>query len=77
MWPMPCGNSGKKTAYRAIRNQSDIPCLKQCSPFGWLDSVGIVKWNVETWRMYLIYGSAIMALLGAATAVFSRKHLPI
>lgn len=60
------GAGGKKTEW-----------LKQCSPFGWLDSVGIVKGNVETWWMYLVYGGTIVVLLWVSSAVFSRKRLPI
>lgn len=60
------GAGGDKTAW-----------LKNCSPFGWLDSVGIVNGSVETWWLYLAYGAAICVLLYASIAVFKKKRLPV
>lgn len=51
--------------------------LRNITPFGWLDSVGIVNGNVETWWMYIALGCAIVVLLSATTFIFNRKRLPI
>lgn len=51
--------------------------LKNSSPFGWLDGVGIINGAVETWWMYPVFGSAILFLLAASVFTFKRKQLPI
>lgn len=51
--------------------------LQKLTPFGWLDSVGIVTGEVETWWMYFAFGGAIIVLLCATVAVFQKKRLPI
>lgn len=51
--------------------------LKKVTPFGWLDSVGIVMGEVQTWWMYLALGGAIIVLLLATVFVFNRKRLPV
>lgn len=51
--------------------------LKKITPFGWLDSVGIVTGEVDTLWMFLGLGSAIIVLLAAAVFVFNKKRLPV
>lgn len=51
--------------------------LQKLTPFGWLDSVGIVTGEVETLWMYTIFGVAIIGLLLLTAAVFKKKRLPI
>lgn len=51
--------------------------LQKVSPFGWLDSVGIVSGRVETWWMYIAFAGAILVFFVAAIIVFNRKRLPI
>ncbi len=51
--------------------------LRQVSPFGWLDSVGIVTGQVSTLWMYFVFGGIIIVFLAASVAVFQRKRLPI
>lgn len=51
--------------------------LKKCSPFGWIDSVGVVNGSAETWWMYPAFGGAIIVLLLASVAVFYYKRLPV
>lgn len=51
--------------------------LKRVTPFGWLDSVGIVTGAVETWWMYWALGGAAALFLAAAVLVFKRKRLPL
>lgn len=51
--------------------------LKDISPFGWLDSVGIINGSVATWWMYLAFGGGIIVLLIASVIIFKKKRLPI
>ena len=51
--------------------------LSYLTPFGYLDSVGIVTGEVSSLGLYLVFGTAVLALLGASAAVFQRKRLPI
>lgn len=51
--------------------------LENISPFSWLDSVGIVSGNVDTWWMYPSFLAAIVLLLAASVWAFKRKQLPI
>lgn len=60
------GTGGEKTEW-----------LKKISPFGWLDSVGIVKGTVETGWMYLALAGGIAVLFAASVIVFKKKRLPI
>ena len=51
--------------------------LTKMTPFGYLDSVGIVTGKVETLGMYLIFGCAIIVFLIASAIAFNQKRLPI
>lgn len=51
--------------------------LQKITPFGWLDSVGIVTGNVETGWMYLVLSLAVIVLLLGSAAVFQQKQLSI
>lgn len=51
--------------------------LSKITPFGYLDSVGIVTGEVSTLGLYLAFGGAIIVLLAASVYVFNRKRLPI
>lgn len=51
--------------------------LQKLTPFGWLDSVGIVSGKVETAWMYFVFGAAILVLLAATVVVFKKKRLSI
>ncbi|MEG0180210.1 MAG: hypothetical protein RR654_11715, partial [Oscillospiraceae bacterium] len=51
--------------------------LTKLSPFGWLDSVGIVNGTVDTLWAYFAFGGAIIVILFASAFVFNRKRLPI
>lgn len=63
---MMAGAGGEKTEW-----------LKKISPFGWLDSVGIVQGDVATGWMYAVFIGAIAVLFGASVIVFNRKRLPV
>lgn len=63
---MMSGAGGEKTAW-----------LAKITPFGYLDSVGIVSGEVSAAGLYIVFSSAIVILLAASAAVFSRKRLPI
>lgn len=51
--------------------------LCKITPFGYLDSVGIVTGEVATGWMYLVFGGAVIVLMAAAVAVFDRKRLSV
>ncbi|MEG0338925.1 MAG: hypothetical protein RR573_03310, partial [Oscillospiraceae bacterium] len=51
--------------------------LTKLSPFGWLDSVGIVNGTVDTLWAYFAFGGAIIVILFASAFVFNKKRLPI
>lgn len=51
--------------------------MKKVSPFGWLDSVGIVTGEVDTAWMYPVFLGAILVFLFASAVVFRKKPLPI
>ncbi len=51
--------------------------LSKITPFGYLDSVGIVSGEVSTLGSYLVFGGAILLLLAASVFVFNRKRLSI
>lgn len=51
--------------------------LSKITPFGYLDSVGIVTGEVSTWGLYLVFLGAVIVLLAASVYVFNRKQLSI
>ncbi len=51
--------------------------LSKITPFGYLDSVGIVTGETATLGLYLAFGGAIIVLLTASVYLFNRKRLPI
>lgn len=55
----------------------EVEWIEKITPFGYLDSVGIVSGKVDTQWMYLAFGAAIIILLSATVFVFNRKRLPI
>lgn len=63
---MMAGAGGDKTEW-----------LHKVSPFGWLDSVGIVQGDVATGWMYAVFIGAMAVLFLASIIVFNRKRLPV
>ncbi len=51
--------------------------LKNITPFGWLDSVGIVSGEVSALPLYIFFSIGIVALLFLSAAVFTQKDLAI
>lgn len=51
--------------------------LSKITPFGYLDSVGIVTGEATVWVLYLVFAGAAAALLAASVCVFDRKQLSI
>lgn len=51
--------------------------MKEITPFGWLDGVGIVTGEVETLGTGLGLAAAILVLLGASVWIFNKKRLPV
>lgn len=63
---MASGAGGEQTAF-----------LAKLTPFGYLDSVGIVNGDVSVWPLYAVFLGAIVLLLAASAFVFRRKRLPL
>lgn len=49
--------------------------MSKITPFGYLDSVGIVTGDVSTGGMYAVFAGAVIVLLLASVFVFNRKRL--
>lgn len=51
--------------------------LSKLTPFGYLDSVGIVTGRISTLGLYIIFGSISLLLLTASVFAFNRRQLPL
>lgn len=51
--------------------------LTYISPFGWVDSVGIVNSRVDVWWMYIVFTAIITLFVYLSVVVFKKKRLPL